>query len=185
MAMNDPLTTPDLTLIERAKYGDRQAFGLLVTRYQDRVLGVVYRMCGDLQLAEDATQEAFIRAWEQLPCYEPRAPFQSWLYRIAINRALDMLRRERGSVDIETVSLPENSTGPEQHAENIALAEQVRQAVLRLPEASRAVIILREYEGLTYQEISAALDIPVGTVMSRLNYARTKLREILTPWMEA
>jgi len=89
------VTIADLELITLAQQGDRQAFGELVMRYRERVIGVVYRMCGDSQLAEDAAHEAFIRAWQQLPRYQPRAPFQSWLYRIALNRATDVLRADR------------------------------------------------------------------------------------------
>lgn len=177
-------TESDLTLIAQAQQGDRRAFGALVCRYREPVIRVVYRLCGDMQLAEDAAQETLIRAWQQLPRYKAQAPFQNWLYRIAINRAVDFLRRERGSVDIETLPLPANQSGPEQAAESADRAEAVRRAVLSLPEASRAVIILREYEGLSYQDIAETLAIPIGTVMSRLNYARAKLREILAPWME-
>ncbi|MDX9954861.1 MAG: sigma-70 family RNA polymerase sigma factor [Anaerolineae bacterium] len=175
----------DLELIALAQQGDRQAFGELVMRYRERVIGVVYRMCGDIQLAEDAAQEAFVRAWQQLPRYQPRAPFQSWLYRIALNRATDVLRAERETVDVVDLPLVAPGLEPEAAVERSALNEQVRRAVLALPEASRSVLILREYEGLSYKEIAETLDIPLGTVMSRLNYARGRLREWLGPWLEA
>jgi len=174
----------DLELIALAQQGDRQAFGELVMRYRERVIGVVYRMCGDSQLAEDAAQEAFVRAWQQLPRYQPRAPFQSWLYRIALNRATDVLRADRETVEVDDLPLVAPGLEPEAAAERNALHEQVRRAVLALPEASRSVLILREYEGLSYKEIADTLDIPLGTVMSRLNYARGRLRESLGSWLE-
>ena len=145
---------------------------------------MVYRMCGDVQLAEDAAQEAFIRAWQKLPGYQPRSPFRNWLYRIATNVALDTLRRERETVDLDDVPLQNPHAGPESAVENAEQAELVRAAVLALPPASRAVLVLREYEGLSYRQIAETRGIPLGTVMSRLNYARTHLAAALSPLME-
>jgi RNA polymerase sigma-70 factor (ECF subfamily) len=175
----------ELELIASAKQGDRQAFGELVRRHREGVINVVYRMCGDANLAEDAAQEAFIRAWRHLPGYRPRSPFRNWVYRIATNAALDVLRRERETVDIDELPLSSSEAGPEATAEGKERGERVRQAVLELPPASRAALVLREYEGLSYQEIANALDVPIGTVMSRLNYARKRLRKSLTPYLEA
>ncbi|MBN1262119.1 MAG: sigma-70 family RNA polymerase sigma factor [Anaerolineae bacterium] len=174
----------DEDLVALAKTGDRQAFGELIRRHRERVVGVVYRMCGDACLAEDAAQDAFIQAWRKLHRYEPKAPFQNWLYRIAMNRALDVLRREREGADVDDLPLASPNLGPEASAERTDLGEQVRRAVLALPDASRAVLVLREYEDLSYREIAETLDIPVGTVMSRLNYARKLLRTALAPVME-
>jgi RNA polymerase sigma-70 factor (ECF subfamily) len=174
----------ELQWIAQAQQGDRQAFGELVYHYRESVINVVYRMCGDANLAEDAAQEAFIRAWQNLPRYQPRSSFRNWLYRIATNVALDVLRRERETVDIEDIPLIASSINPEAAVERSERAERVRQAVLALAPASRAVLILREYEALSYKEIAETLDIPTGTVMSRLNYARTQLREMLRGYLE-
>lgn len=174
----------ELQWIAQAQTGDRHAFGELVYHYRESVINVVYRMCGDANLAEDAAQEAFIRAWQNLPRYQPRSPFRNWLYRIATNVALDVLRRERDTVDIDDMPLAESGLDLEATVEGNERAAQVRQAVLALAPASRIVLILREYEGLSYKEIAATLDVPVGTVMSRLNYARTQLRETLRPCLE-
>jgi len=174
----------ELEWIARAQAGDRQAFSGLVYHYRESVINVVYRMCGDANLAEDAAQEAFIRAWQNLPRYKPRSSFRNWLYRIATNIALDALRRERETTDIEDVPLAASSIDPEAAAERNERVDQVRQAVLALAPASRVVLILREYEDLSYKEIAETLDIPVGTVMSRLNYARTQLRETLKGYLE-
>lgn len=145
---------------------------------------MVYRMCGDASLAEDAAQEAFIRAWKHLPNYQPRSPFRNWVYRIANNAALDVLRRRRETVDVDEIPIASSSAGPEALLEKEERAARVRQAVLELPEASRAVLVLREYEGLSYKEIADVLGIPIGTVMSRLNYARNQLRKSLAPCLE-
>jgi RNA polymerase sigma-70 factor (ECF subfamily) len=165
-------------LIVRAQQGDRSAYADLIYQHQRGVINVVYRMCGDPALAEDASQEAFIRAWLKLPAYRPTAPFRSWLYRIAINVALDTLRHQKQDVRMEmhNLSIGENPEALLVHKEQ---TDRVREAVLSLPDASRTVLVLREFEGLSYQEIASALDIPVGTVMSRLNYARSSLRSLL------
>jgi len=174
----------ELELIAKAQQGDRQAFGELVRRHREKAINVVYRMCGDANLAEDAAQEAFIRAWQHLPNYRPRSPFRNWVYRIATNVATDLIRRERETVDVDTLSLVSSDEGPEAAVERGERGERVRQAVLALPPASRAVLVLREYEGLSYREIADTLGVPIGTVMSRLNYARNRLRESLAPYLE-
>jgi RNA polymerase sigma-70 factor, ECF subfamily len=174
----------DQDLIVSAQHGDRQAYGELVCRYRDGVVNVVYRLCGDPGLAEEAAQEAFIRAWQHLRSYKPQFSFRSWVYRIATNVALDVLRREPETTDVEAMPLRSASDGPEENLENRERIEKVRRAVLALPPVSRTVIVLREYEGLSYQEISTALDIPMGTVMSRLNYARKQLRQALADYLE-
>jgi RNA polymerase sigma-70 factor, ECF subfamily len=172
-------TEKDLVVL--AQQGDRNAFGELARRHYQGVVRVVYRMCGDTALAEDATQEAFIRAWVNLPSFQPSAPLRSWLYRIAINAALDVLRRkpEESLEENQVTMIPDQTAGPETaliEKERVAL---VQQAMKNLPEAARSVLVLREYGDLSYQEIAKVLDIPVGTVMSRLNYARNRLRELL------
>ncbi len=175
----------DLTLVQAAQGGDRRAFSDLVCRHRSGVVNVVYRMCGDAELAEEAAQEAFLRAWQHLQGYNPRYAFRSWLYRIAINAALDALRRVQPSLE-EPDELPQpNALQPEAALESAQRADAVKQAVLALPPACRAVVVLREYEGLSYQEIGAALGIPVGTVMSRLSYGRTQLRLALATFVEA
>jgi RNA polymerase sigma-70 factor (ECF subfamily) len=183
--MGGSMTDAERELIAQAQDGDRHAFGELVRLHREGVVNVIYRMCGDPSLAEDAAQEAFIRAWQHLPNYRPRAPFRNWVYRIATNVALDVLRRQRETVDIDLLPLRSTTPGPEASVEGRERADQVRQAVLGLPPASRAALVLREYEGLSYREIADTLDIPIGTVMSRLSYARNHLREALAPYLEA
>jgi RNA polymerase sigma-70 factor (ECF subfamily) len=173
----------EIELIQRAQLGDRDAFGSLVSLHRENVINVVYRMCGETTLAEDAAQTAFINAWKHLPTYRPQNSFHSWLYRIAINAALDMLRREKPTVNIDDLSI-RNHQHIESQVEDQQMAQQIQKAVLSLPEASRAVLILREYQEMRYQEIAETLEIPIGTVMSRLNYARKCLMEELKELME-
>lgn len=170
-------------LVVSAQNGDRNAFSELVRAHAQGVLNVVHRMCGDAQLAEDAAQDTFIRAWQNLPSYRPDTPLRNWLYRIAVNAGTDMLRKEKRILpdDIHDLHLTDGEPGPETLVSQKERAGLVQRAVLSLPEASRAVLVLREYEGLSYQEISSTLDIPVGTVMSRLNYARKTLKSKLQP----
>lgn len=169
----------DRDLITCAQQGDRQAFTELVCRHQDSMVSLTYRMCGDLRLAEDAAQEAFVRVWQNLNSYKPKYAFRSWLYRIATNAALDALRRERATEELASLSLADPGTAPERSVEENQRAVHVRRAIAQLSEPLRLVLILREYQELTYQEIADALDIPVGTVMSRLNTARVQLRQEL------
>jgi RNA polymerase sigma-70 factor, ECF subfamily len=168
-------------LIIRAQNGERSAFGDLVCIHAQGVQNVIYRMCGDVQIAEDAAQETFIQAWIHLSSYRPNTSLRSWLYRIAVNAATDMLRKEKRILPnaLEDLQLKDPQPGPEALFSQEERTALIQKAVLSLPDASRAVLVLREYEGLSYYEIANALEIPIGTVMSRLNYARKLLREKL------
>ena len=171
----------EAALIEKAQNGDRNAYGELVRHYHSGVVNVVYRMCGDVELAEDAAQDAFIQAWLRLSTFRPGTSLRNWLYRIAVNAALDVVRRESKSppADVESLTLADPLAGPEAAFIQKERTVIVQQAILSLTESSREVLVLREYGGLSYQEIASTLDIPLGTVMSRLNYARERLKELL------
>lgn len=168
-------------LIELAQNGDRDAYYSLVHSHYDFVVKIVFHMCGEPELAEDAAQEAFLRAWVKLLTFRPGSSFRNWLCRIAMNAALDILRRKKDnrSADQELDSLPDHANGPEAALIEKEEAELLQLALRSLPEASRSVLVLREYGGMTYDDISNVLDIPIGTVMSRLNYARGRLRDAL------
>lgn len=168
-------------LITRAQRGERGAFSELVCLHADGVRNVIYRMCGDPQIAEDAAQETFIQAWTHLHSYRPGTSLRSWLYRIAVNAATDLLRKEKRILPdaLEDLQLQDPGLGPEAFFFEEERTTLIQKAILALPEASRAVLVLREYEGMSYHEIADALNIPVGTVMSRLNYARKTLKEKL------
>jgi RNA polymerase sigma-70 factor (ECF subfamily) len=184
-------TGHETELVKQAQHGDRNAFGELVRIHAQGVTNVIYRMCGDVHVAEDAAQEAFLQAWLHLSSYRPQTSLRNWLYRIAFNAATDILRKEKRILpnDMEEMPLTDSQPGPEAllfQSERTAL---VQKAILSLPDASRAVLTLREYEEMSYHEIADTLDIPVGTVMSRLNYARKvlkeKLEQTLLPQVEA
>jgi len=168
-------------LVIKAQGGDRNAFSELVSNHAQGVLNVIFRMCGNAQVAEDAAQETFIRAWSHLGSFRVDSSLRNWLYRIALNTATDMLRKEKHILpgDVDDFQLADPQPGPE----GIYLQEErtalVQAAIQSLPDASRAVLVLKEYEELSYREIADTLDIPIGTVMSRLNYARRLLKEKL------
>jgi RNA polymerase sigma-70 factor, ECF subfamily len=183
IALSEPRTATETSLVIAARQGDRNAFGELVRSHASGVVNVVYRMCGDMQLAEDAAQEAFLDAWLHLDSFQPGSSLRNWLYRIAVNAALDGLRRAEakpaGSIDSIVDADPR--PGPESALILDERTRLVRKAILSLPETGRAALVLREYGGLSYREIAATLDVPIGTVMSRLNHARDRLKEILLP----
>jgi RNA polymerase sigma-70 factor (ECF subfamily) len=177
----------DQLLATRAQRGDREAFERLIRLHWDGLVGFLYRMCGDPALAEDAAQTACLKAWQHLSGYRPEAPFRVWLYRIGMNAAVDALRRERPEPaldDLPAEQIAGSEPSPEAAYTVRERRERVQAAVLSLPPAARAVLVLREYQGLAYQEIADALDIPLGTVMSRLSYARGKLAEMLKSEVE-
>ena len=168
-------------LVVRAQKGDRNAFNELILMHARGVMNVIFRMCGDEHIAEDAAQETFIRAWSHLGSFRADASLRNWLYRIALNAATDMLRKEKRILpgDVDDFDLADPEPGPEGVYLQEERATLVQRAISSLPDASRAVLVLKEYEGLSYHEIANALDIPLGTVMSRLNYARRLLKEKL------
>ena len=183
--MIDALRENELLLIESAQNGDRNAYSDLVTMHVNQIMQLIYRMYGNQQLAEDAAQKAFIKAWVKLPNYKASYSFKSWVNRIAINTAIDMLRKDKRVVaqGTDDLFLVDRTPGPESQVIHNEQAAAIRAAVLSLPEASRTVLILREFEDFSYQEIADMLDIPLGTVMSRLNYARKTLRNKLEDQM--
>jgi RNA polymerase sigma-70 factor (ECF subfamily) len=179
--MNHVQPILEADLLDRSQRGDQAAYGELVKRYYRLVVTVAARtgVAGDA--AQDVAQEAFLRAWQQLPGFRPQGDhsFRAWLCRICHNLAVDALRRGRpeGELD-ESLSGGRWGNPADAHLRNEEAAE-IRALVDQLPEACRIVLVLREYEGLSYGEIAHALNIPPGTVMSRLNYARTALRKTL------
>jgi RNA polymerase sigma-70 factor, ECF subfamily len=181
----------ELELIERAKRGDRQAFGALVERYQRRVIGVALAIAHNQDDAFELAQETFVRAFENLSKFESRSSFSTWLYRIAANLAIDFRRREARHVVLrgeeaenEIRRIPSQQGDSYGAARRSELSEKIRDALDQLTPEHRAVILLREVEGFSYDEISEVLNIPRGTVMSRLHYARSRLRGMLKDVVE-
>jgi len=186
----------DQALVERVQRGDKKAFDLLVLKYQQKVANLVSRYIRDPGETLDVTQEAFIKAYRALGNFRGESAFYTWLYRIAINTAKNYLvaqaRRPPGTdVDAETaeqldvgIRLREYNT-PENHLLQDELAETVAEAMNDLPEDLRTAIMLRELEGMSYDEIAKAMGCPVGTVRSRIFRARaaidTRLKPLLGP----
>src|SRR6266436_6022847 len=178
--------TDETELIQRARRGDRKAFGALVERYQRRVVGVALAVVHNQDDALELAQETFVRAYENLSKYESRSSFSTWLYRIAANLAIDFWRREGRHVvlhgedaETEISKLPTTTGDSFKEVSRSELSARLKQALEELTPEHRAVILLREVEGMSYDEISDVLQCPRGTVMSRLHYARTHLRNIL------
>jgi len=181
----------ELELVERARKGDRQAFGVLVERYQRRVVGVVLAVVHNSEDAVELAQETFVRAYQNLGKFEERSSFSTWLYRIAVNMAIDWRRHEgrhvtlRGEeAETELNRIPSVVGDSFKEAQRSEMAQRIRDALEQLTPEHRAAILLREVEGLSYDEISDVLQCPRGTVMSRLHYARNHLREILKDFAE-
>ena len=171
--------------IASARNGDEAAFGELVQKYQKRVYALTVRMCPTPELAEEAAQEAFLSAWQGLPFFRGDAAFSTWLYRLASNACVDLLRKERRhqgtSLDDDTVGveIPDTKPTPEEAAETKELRAQIEAGLRQLSPEHRAVLILREIQQLNYEEIADALSLDLGTVKSRISRGRRQLRDFL------
>jgi len=178
-------------LIDRSASGDQEAFRQLVLRYHRLVINVGFRALGELSLAEDVAQDVFIKVYKALPTYRHDRPFKHWLHRVAANAVTDALRRRRPVVSLEGMEQPPASgvPDPQDVAARHDLQRAVRHAIANLPPHYRDTIALQAFGELSYDEIARALDIPLGTVMSRLNGAKRLLRErlgdLVQPWEEA
>jgi len=176
--------TGDLSLVRRVQRGDKSAFDLLVRKYQHKVVKLVMRYMRDPADAEDVAQEAFIKAYRALPQFRGDSAFYTWLYRIAINTAKNaIVSRGRSPIDYDLdLQNPEESYEAQSRLadtatpEALVLTEEIRSivnaAIGALPEDLRTAIVLRELEGMSYEEIAASMDCPVGTVRSRIFRAR-------------
>lgn len=169
--------------LDAARRGDQEAFGELVRIYEKRVFALTSRMCRNPDDAAEAAQDAFLAAWQSLPKFRGDSSFATWLYRLASNACVDLLRRENrrqaDSLDEAALDLPSTEPSPQESAERKGLREQVEDGLRQLPPDYRAVLVLREIHQLRYDEIAQALSLDVGTVKSRINRGRKRLREIL------
>ena len=171
--------------IQSARNGDQAAFGQLVIKYQKRVYALTVRMCPTRDLAEEAAQEAFLSAWQGLPFFRGDSAFSTWLYRLASNACVDLLRKEgrhQGpSLDDEAVSaeVPDTRPTPEAAAEQRELRAQIEAGLRSLSPEHREVLVLREIQQLSYDEIADALSLDLGTVKSRISRGRRQLRNFL------
>lgn len=166
-------------LLAAAKSGDTAAFGKLVERYQRRVYTVIYRFVRNHHQADDLAQEAFIRAFNAIGRFDLRYPFSPWMYRIAINLTLNHLKKRKLKMVDADVDLKSSGDNPVSAMEKAQTRKKVHKAIARLPIKLRQVLVLRVYEDWPYARIAEVLEIPVGTVMSRLSRARETLRKEL------
>lgn len=171
-------TRRDEESLALAQRGDQAAFGALVRRHQDRIYRHLLNLTGSREEALELAQEVFIKAWEALPQWRPDAQFHTWLYRIASNAGLDLLRRRKVVRFVpleEDHDQPAVQAGPEAQLQATQGIRALDAALARLVPEHREIVLLREVEGLGYDELAATLDIDVGTVKSRLARARVAL----------
>ncbi|MEW6434867.1 MAG: sigma-70 family RNA polymerase sigma factor [Myxococcota bacterium] len=195
------MATDDLTLVQRVRTGDQRAFKLLVERYQRKVYAVAVGMLKDREEARDVAQEAFVKVYKYLDHFKGDASFYTWLYRITVNICIDVLRRKGSAKGDDHVEFDESvkfdtseanigalgtrlGTNPQKSALRRELADRITAAIQQIPEAHRQILLLREVEGMSYEELARTLNIPKGTVMSRLFHARLKMQKILGEYLE-
>jgi RNA polymerase sigma-70 factor (ECF subfamily) len=167
----------DEELVRRFRDGDQSAFAELMERHERRVFNLAYRMLGRFEEAQEATQEAFLSCFRHLERFRGEAAFSTWLHRIAVNACYDLLRRRQPVTSLETEVL-DPLPAPD-HSEDVATATDVQRALLEVPDEFRAVIVMHDVQDLPLQEIADALEIPVGTVKSRLHRGRAALGRAL------
>lgn len=195
MASEEVEKNTDQQLVDRVFNGDKHAFDLLVLRYQHRILGLIGRFIRDPAEVEDVAQEAFIKAYRALPKFRGDSQFYTWLYRIAINTAKNyMVARGRRppatDVDVDDAEFIDNNSAltdiesPEATQEKEDLKAVINQAIEDLPEDLRTAFTLREFSGLSYEEITEIMGCPVGTVRSRIFRAREALDRKIRPLLD-
>lgn len=189
---NESQAEIDQQLVERVQSGDKRAFDLLVKKYQHKIIGLVGRYVYDHHEAMDVTQEAFIKAYRALAGFRGESAFYTWLYRIAINTAKNHLvargrRAPTVDVDASDAQYFESATGlhdmasPEAELARDQMSDIVKRTMDRLPEELRVALALREFDGMSYEEIAQVMDCPVGTVRSRIFRAREAIDKEIQP----
>lgn len=189
----------DDILVQRSREGDRRAFQMLVGRYQKKLFSIIFGMIHHPEDAMDIVQETFLKVYRYLPNFQGNSSFYTWIYRIAVNLCIDFLRREgkHQAIDYDDSLQHQNDASeaeggmvfcthvndPARLLKNKELGEEIQKGILALSPNHRAVILLREVEGMSYEEMAAALQCSKGTVMSRLHHARAKLREYLEAYL--
>ncbi len=168
----------DADLVQRCRDGDRRAFDRLVMRYQKPVFNAALRMLHNSEDARDVAQSVFLKVFEHLAQFDPNLKFYSWLYRIALNESINYLGRLRPTEPISGHEV-DGAFGVERQVESEQTSQVIEQALMRIQPEHRAVIVLRHFQQLSYQDMAEILDLPEKTVKSRLYTARQQLRELL------
>ncbi|MDF2987410.1 MAG: polymerase sigma factor, sigma-70 family [Eubacterium sp.] len=177
-------------LLTKARQGSVQAFEELSGSYYTKVYNICYRMLNNPEDASEQAQETFIKAFRYIKDFKGNCSFSTWIYRIATNTCLDFIRKNKNkntvSIEQETFEeitikdrLVSNTPGPEKIAENNAQREAIKKALSQMNEKNRMIIVLRDFRGLSYEQIAETIETPVGTVKSRISRARSELRELL------
>jgi len=171
---------PDQALLDLIRDGDEQAYGVLLDRHLDRIHALAQRMLGNAADAEEVAQDAFLRAWQQIPAWQPgKAKFSTWLHRVAMNLCHDALRRRRDTRPVEDIQPASGEPGPEQLARRRDRAGRVQLALATLPERQREAIVLSHYQELSQREAAAVLEISEEALESLLSRGRRALRAAL------
>lgn len=190
----DAVKTDDQELITECLAGDGDAFGRLVVRYQNRLYNTLVGVLGSAEDARDVAQDAFVHAFQKLGTFRGQSAFYSWLFRIAVNAAVSQKRKKRRTVTSidaarETAGLEPVDPHPDSHpSRSLELTERqalVRQGLAQLSEEFRTVLVLKEIEGMKYDEIAEMIDCPIGTVRSRIHRARIELKQKLEVLLKA
>ena len=183
--VSEPAVNDDAQLIDETLAGHSAAFGQLVQKYQDRLYNTVAHVVGNAEDARDIVQDAFVQAFVKLETFQRSSAFYTWLYRIALNNAASHHRRRRATASLDQarqsggIEPIDHSDAPGDRADRRETCQQVRRALNELTEEHRAILVLREIDGCCYETIAEILDLPVGTVRSRLHRARLQLRDQL------
>lgn len=173
-----PAPDPDRALVRRFHGGDQQAFVELMRRHERRVYNLAYRMLGRAEDARDATQDAFLSCYRNLARFRGDAAFSTWLHRIAVNACYDLLRKRGPTVEVEEDVTEIRAPAPD-HADRAAAAADVQRGLLAIPPEFRAALVMYELQDMTIEEIAEALEVPSGTVKSRLHRGRIALARAL------
>jgi RNA polymerase sigma-70 factor (ECF subfamily) len=185
------MTDSEKIWLKQSKSGDLESFERLIEKYQHVAYNIAYRMVGNEEDAKDITQEAFIKVFKSIASFREDSSFSTWLYRIVMNTCKDELRKKKLKVisidrDIEvgessvSFEIPDHTYSPEVVYEKKQLHAMLSQALTDLPEQNRIVVIMRDVQGFSYEDIAECINIPVGTVKSRINRGRHMLREMIT-----
>jgi RNA polymerase sigma-70 factor (ECF subfamily) len=184
------VSADDHRLIAECLRGQTAAFGELVARHQDRLFNTIVRLVDHAEDARDVVQESFLHAYQSLHSFKGDSLFFTWLYRIAVNTAMTMKRKQRPVLRVRTGAAGEDGHEPHDRSEvnrpgyALEMAEEERRvhdALARLSAPHRAVLVMKDMEGMKYEEIAEVLEVPIGTIRSRLHRARLEMKEILAP----
>lgn len=192
---NGPQEIDDADLVRRAQAGEYAAFDALVTKHRGKVYAMIMNMVKNDADAWDLAQDSFIKAWRALPKFENRSKFSTWLFRISHNVVYDWMRKKKirsegelddelldtNRIDMTAATAPKHSPRPDEEMEGNELRREIEDALNKLSPQHKETIVLREVQGMDYKEIADVMDCSLGTVMSRIFYARKKLQTLLKP----